>query len=166
MRARGWCNAHYQRWHTKGDLGAATVRLRSAPPFERLMSHVDKQDDGCWIWTAALDRAGYGRTEDTSQRRKVAVHRFMYELLVGPIPDGLQIDHLCRVRACCNPAHLEPVTSAENTRRGEPAQRTHCPSGHLYDRANTYVYAGNGRHCRACNRAAQRRRKARTEAAR
>lgn len=80
----------------------------------------------------------------------------MYEAFVGPIPDGLQIDHLCRVRHCVNPAHLEPVTIAENVRRGAAAQ-THCKYGHEYTPENTVIHHG-GRECRTCNRIRSRRR--------
>lgn len=84
--------------------------------------------------------------------RKV-VHRIAYELLVGPIPDGLQLDHLCRVRNCVNPDHLEPVTGQENMRRGYFGTKTHCPNGHAYDEANTYIFSntrGRHRQCRTC----------------
>ena len=84
----------------------------------------------------------------------VGAHRFAYELLIGPIPDGLQIDHLCRVPLCVNVAHLEPVTNRVNTVRGKAGLRqrtkTHCPRGHAYDAANTRLYKG-GRYCRACH---------------
>src|SRR5450755_3951408 len=74
---------------------------------ERFWARVDKQTDGCWVWTGAL-RTGYGTLSVSG--KNVPAHRFSYELLVGIIPDGLQIDHLCRNRACVNPEHLEPVT--------------------------------------------------------
>ena len=110
--------------------------------------------DGCWLWSGATNDHGYGQLH--RDRRTVYAHRFSYELAVGPIPAGLQIDHLCRNRSCVRPHHLEPVTSAVNTRRGEPANRTHCPLGHPYDEANT-----GRRFCRACHRAFVSRGKAR-----
>ena len=72
---------------------------------------------GCWLWTAAL-KNGYGRITMMNPKRKTAAHRVSYEAFVGPIPEGLTLDHLCRVRCCVNPAHLEPVTMRENIMRG------------------------------------------------
>jgi len=109
---------------------------------------------GCWLF-ANSGVAGYGCVE--FQGRRTQAHRFVYERLVGPIPEGLQLDHLCRVRCCVNPDHLEPVTNRENARRGNAGlhlrKRTHCPRGHPYDEANT-IHLKNAdriaRHCRAC----------------
>lgn len=110
---------------------------------------------GCWLWHGAIGGTGYAHARIDG--RTQPVHRVIYELLVGPIPSGLQIDHLCRVRHCVNPDHLEPVTHAENWRRGEggaPQQQaamTHCMYGHPLDEANTYRYHGH-RQCRACKK--------------
>ncbi len=105
-------------------------------------SRVSVDDAGCWIWSGTLSK-GYGRV--SLDGIGSATHRLTYEKLVGPIPVGLQIDHLCRVPACCNPTHLDPVTAAENIRRGETSKwqrdKTHCPQGHEYDEVNTYRYA-------------------------
>lgn len=104
---------------------------------------------GCWEWERAKVQ-GYGYYRPPDGPVNVRAHRYMYELLVGPIPEGLTLDHLCRVRSCVNPAHLEPVTSGENTRRATAIQ-THCLRGHPLSGDNLYVRA-NRRHCRACRR--------------
>lgn len=122
--------------------------------MDRFWEKVDKSQE-CWVWTASKVHDGYGRF--WSGGRVLLAHRVAYELEVGPIPDGLSLDHLCKNRACVRPDHLEPVTHTENIRRGEPANRTHCRKGHPYDESNTYRYKGR-RYCRACNRETQRRR--------
>lgn len=123
--------------------------------------------DGCWVWRGVKDRAGYGRVG----RRGRAAHRVSYELHRGPIPAGLELDHLCRNRACVNPAHLEPVTHEENVRRGEAGsnnrRKMFCPAGHPYDGENLYVRRGRrwtARVCRLCYRASDARRRARVRA--
>jgi hypothetical protein len=109
----------------------------------------------CWIWQRGIKRDGYPK--DWDGKRSVQAHRYYYEMHVGPIPEGLVIDHLCRVRTCVNPEHLEPVTHAENMRRSGPAQKTHCVNGHEFNEANTYIRPSGGRQCRACAVAATRR---------
>lgn len=113
--ARGWCHMHYQRWRKHGD--TSIVAAPQYPPFEeRFWSKVEKSS-GCWAWTGHKNRNGYGWTLGPKGKGESA-HRIAYELLVGPIPEGLQIDHLCRNRACVNPDHLEPVTQRVNWQRG------------------------------------------------
>ena len=117
--------------------------------LSRFEAKVDKQEDGCHLWNAAVSGKGYGVIQ--VEGKPLGAHRVAYEMYVGPIPDGLQIDHLCRVRSCVNPSHLEPVTSQENTRRGTVV-RTHCPQGHEYS-----GHDGRGRTCKTCLRAASSR---------
>lgn len=109
---------------------------------------------GCWLWNRSIDRHGYGRFN-----RELA-HRRLYELYVGPIPDGLHIDHLCRVRHCVRPDHLEPVTQAENNRRAA-AVRTHCPHGHPLSGDNLRTRNDGNRGCKACHRLSEQRRRKR-----
>ena len=116
---------------------------------------IPEPNTGCWLWTASTRRGGYGGF--WSGGKTVRAHRYAYERWVGPIPDGLELDHLCRNPTCVNPDHLEPVTHRENTLRGETiaaanAAKTHCPQGHPYDERNTYVYPNGRRNCRTCDR--------------
>jgi hypothetical protein len=106
-----------------------------------------RQED-CWPWTGAKDRDGYGKVG--TEGRIVLAHRFSYEKLVGPIPHGLELDHLCRNPSCVNPRHLEPVTHKTNMSRGMHATKTRCKNGHTFNSANTYRHEGQ-RHCRRCN---------------
>lgn len=140
-------------------------RFGTRDAFDLVMAKVVKQDDGCWVYTARVDDRGYGVSNSRRIPGSRLVHRIVYERLVGPIPDGLVIDHLCRNHPCCNPEHLEPVTQAENIRRGEApgiiaANRraaTHCESGlHEMTPENTYSWGNSPRRCRACRAAASR----------
>lgn len=137
------------------------------PTEQRFWDKVDRRGfDECWQWTGSLVADGYGQIWTSGpQRERLWAHRYAYELLVGPVPEGLCIDHLCRNRGCVNPAHMEPVTLAENTRRGPNRSKTHCPHGHPYDADNTYVCPSTGaRYCRECHRASARRHAARRRA--
>src|SRR5215472_7738905 len=107
-------------------------------------------ESGCWLWLGYTDAKGYGRICNRYGHTKV--HRFMWSLFNGPIPDDFQIDHICRVRCCCNPEHLEPVTNLENCARGERATATMCFRGHLM--SDAYWRKGRKdryqRVCRTC----------------
>ena len=126
---------------------------------ERLSKKIAKQPLGCWLWLGGLDGKGYGQF--WLHGRHVQAHRVVYEQIVGPIPDGLSIDHLCRARNCVNPQHLEPVSILENIQRGYSAnngghnkRKTACPQGHLYSEENTRLHFKRGywrRECRLCD---------------
>ncbi|MBE4790695.1 HNH endonuclease signature motif containing protein [Streptomyces caniscabiei] len=128
----------------------------------RFWSKVALDPTGCLVWTAARNTDGYGRF--CWQGAGIPAHRFGYIALVGEIPAGLSLDHLCRVRHCVRPDHLEAVTPRENTLRGEnhvadQVHRTHCPRGHAYTEANTRVKGGK-RECRTCHNQARRDKRA------
>jgi hypothetical protein len=120
----------------------------SAERIERFVERVPFS--GCWIWIGFIDWYGYGRVG------KKQSHRVAYELVNGPIPEGLVIDHLCRVRCCVNPAHLEAVTRAVNNERGAWSSKTHCAQGHEFDVNNTGTRTNGGRYCKECQREANR----------
>lgn len=137
--------------------------------FEKYMAKfiVPEPNTGCWLWTAALSDGGYGTASfgPKGTKRIRIVHRVTYTLFVGPIPQGLHLDHLCRVRSCCNPRHLEPVTQAENNRRGDAGKynliKTTCPLGHPYNEGNTAIVFQSGKYtkriCVTCRRENERR---------
>lgn len=160
-RSRGWCSMHYLRWRRLGD-PLAPVKTMGRSARDRFWEKVDKSGE-CWLWTAAKSVGGYGQFWPASRVRRYA-HCYAYELLVGPIPEGLQIDHLCRVRLCVNPDHLEAVTQQENNRRSNSnsainARKTHCIRGHEFTPENTYR-SSKGRTCRTCHKTSLRENRA------
>ena len=131
----------------------------------RIWQRIDKVDGGCWLWRGPRGQDGYAHVwvgGGSLTRTKVYLHRWVYEQEVGSIPEGLVLDHLCRVRHCVNPAHLEPVTMRVNILRGDapPARNAkvrNCLHGHRLDGANLYLAPSGRRRCRACQSAAGRK---------
>jgi hypothetical protein len=143
VAARGVCDRHYRRLLRRG-----TTELRTVE--ERLKKGTSRQPDGCWLWTGLKASGGYGRIKIDGTHQQV--HRVAYEMHIGPIPDGLQLDHLCRNKACVNPDHLEPVTQRENILRSDNmaarwARRTEC---HVC--GGPFTIQANRRACLACQR--------------
>lgn len=135
--------------------------------FESFIAY--EPNTGCWLWTGCLNKPnGYGLFSRTGKARQVA-HVYSYELHVGRVPEGLELDHRCRMRCCVNPTHLEPVTHKVNVLRGDTfqaknARKTRCPAGHEYAGSNLFeqmTRKGLQRICRACKRVHQRAYKAR-----
>jgi hypothetical protein len=121
--------------------------------LKRFMDKVRKTERGCWEWTGYIAKEGYGKFSVVASKPLLA-HRVAYEWKYGPVPKGMELDHLCRVRKCVNPDHLEAVPHATNSQRGETGAylkaRTHCPKGHEYNEANTYIAKSGSRNCRKC----------------
>lgn len=128
--------------------------MRFQSTSDRFWAKVSAVESGCWLWTACSTNR-YGQF--TNSRRRIGAHVWAWESVYGAVPDGLELDHLCRNRLCVRPDHLEAVTHRENLRRGlNGVLTTHCPQGHEYTSTNTYVTPRGHRVCRTCNRQAGR----------
>ena len=143
-------------------LADALASGRGIELLTKILNRCVEDEDGCWLWTGAKTK-GHGVIGRTSGTRYV--HTIVYELMVGPIPEGLEPDHLCRKRACCNPKCIEPVTHKVNSLRGVGApavnaRKTHCSSGHEFTEKNTYITKEGWRTCRTCHANHERRRRA------
>ena len=128
------------------------VKIRYADDF---WAHV-KKTDSCWLWLGSANELGYGQVFLGYKLHRA--HRVAYEMVVGPIPKGMTLDHLCRTRACVKPDHLEPISQRDNVLRGQgitaqKARQTHCKRGHPFDLFNTYWNRRGGRICRICSNA-------------
>ncbi len=177
----GLCKKHYYRQTKRGTTDLPKGWKRTAPET-RFWAAVPAglTDDECWSWQGTTSSAGYGVFWTGDAQAKA--YRWAYEHLIGPIPVGLGLDHLCHSRSttcaggntclhrrCVNPRHLEPVSNTENVMRGlsfatKNARKTRCPRGHEYDVVNTYIPPKGGRTCRTCYREYNRKRQRRIHA--
>lgn len=153
---REWCQAHYMRWYRNGDPEGGRGRLRViGTPSERFPREYVVDPDGCWLWQGEISHNGYGRFR-ISKGKRIQAHRWSYLTFIGPIPDGWHVDHVCKVRRCVNPDHLEAVTAWENNARSKSPSakhllQTHCIRGHDFsDPAILYITPDGRRQCRPC----------------
>jgi hypothetical protein len=154
------------------------IGQKPRPLMDRFWEKVfPEPNSGCWLWCGALTKAGYGKISlGYREGKEVYAHRLSYETHYGPIPDGLVIDHLCRVTCCVNPQHLEPVTHKVNVRRGrvcdlhDPdnpvhpnSRKTACLRGHPLSGSNLHISPSGSRICRTCRLRTLRRSRQRTK---
>lgn len=168
VQSRGLCTKHYTRLRRHGTTDASNLRINGSAA-ERFRRRYDVTPDGCWLWNSRSLYKGYAAFQ--TERGVVRAHRWSYEYFKGPIPEGMQVDHLCHNadktcaggstchhRRCVNPEHLEAVDNLTNLSRSHRhhVNRTHCPQGHPYDETNTIRKPGK-RICRACRTASNKR---------
>lgn len=159
FEARGYCPMHYQRWRKYGDPNTVGLDYNAERRFH---ANIVVDANGCWIWQAR-DINQWGHARWMVGGKRVGVHRWAYERWIGSIPDGLVIDHLCRVPACVNLEHLEPVTQPENVMRAPTAvttinaKKTHCIHGHAFEGSNLIWRKNGERPCRQCRACTNRR---------
>ncbi len=136
--------------------------MKSRPLHKRLWEKANKTET-CWLWTAYINKFGYG-VIGTYDKKTALAHRVSFELTKGPIPEGLEINHLCEVKNCINPDHLEAITRAEHILKTDfqggkyQKNKTHCVNGHSFQETDVYITKEGHRKCRACGRAADKRR--------
>lgn len=156
---RKHCSMHAERIRKYGD-PHRTRRYDATSPVERVLGRVEVTDAGCWEFTGSRQKYGHGLVRVGSKRDGTArvekAHRVIYEACVGPIPDGLVLDHLCSNPPCVNPDHLDPCTRSENTRR-ERDRRTQCRRGHPWAQENITTFSDGRRTCSICWAEARRR---------
>jgi hypothetical protein len=161
------CRPHNKYWRYLMPSHSTTRPGPKPKPFWSYVNFNGPPWEGsrCWIWTGGRrgrdHHLGRGYGVASWNGKQGPAHRRAYELVRGPIPEGLTTDHLCRTTLCVNPFHLEPVTNKVNILRGESlaaknARKTHCIRGHPFDESNTYSYP-HGRHCKSCTLARNRK---------
>lgn len=181
--ARGMCNSHWVKW--RRSTGSDFQSLYGDPVANFWKKLTPGDADACWPWEGNIEPSGYGTFQTTHEGvRFTKAHRFAYHVMIGPVPDGMDLDHTCHTndsnchlgndcphRACCNPRHLEPVTEMTNIHRsrgpsGVNHQKTHCIHGHPLSGDNLLIRADGHRRCRTCKRNSENRRYARRSAER
>jgi len=180
VSAKGMCGRHYMRWKRHGDPLAGSLPRIFNNDERRFWSKVLLLPNGCGEWRGTINDHGYG--EFSFKGRNLKAHIWAYERYIGPVPPGMELDHICHTndpsctdgddcphRRCPLPYHLEPVTHAENMKRGRMGEHmkglTHCRKGHPFDEANTHVRADGTRVCRKCASERERERRRRRDAA-